>query len=391
MTGVDPAVRSVPSGIHATAGIIARPEPDTDSFQGAIGPVHVTGAHDLNNSLRMLGLTLAISIAATATGCRKHDTSADDDAPQAKAAADTAAQAADAPPAASGAAPAGAGFDIDSIPVSTATLGPFPYVTLPAGYKVSNTEDKAFARFPFWVKGAPSWVEGRFQLTEFVPEDGHAMSEYEVVRNFEALVSQMGGQKVSEEKIPGQVIDGWGNEITQGFITGLGDVYNEPARTYVVHRDDGNVWLQLVTNSAEGWYIVGKEKAFARTAQLIPASELKAQIDTAGKVALHVNFATDRTDILPDSRPQIAQVVQLLEQDPGLKLAVNGYTDDTGNAAHNQALSEGRARAVAAAVTAQGIDAARLSAAGFGASDPVADNGSEAGKARNRRVELVKR
>lgn len=76
--------------------------------------------------------------------------------------------------------------------------------------------------------------------------------------------------------------------------------------------------------------------------------------------------------------------------DPSLKLAVNGHTDNSGDPAHNQRLSEGRAKSVAAALTAKGIDASRLSAKGFGQDYPVADNGTEEGKAKNRRVELVK-
>ena len=104
-----------------------------------------------------------------------------------------------------------------------------------------------------------------------------------------------------------------------------------------------------------------------------------------------MNFATDKTDILPDSLPQIEQVAALLKDDPSLKLAVNGHTDNTGDAAHNQQLSEGRAKAVVALLTGKGIEASRLSAAGFGAMQPVADNGTDEGKAKNRRVELVKR
>nr|WP_257015276.1 OmpA family protein [Sphingomonas melonis] len=137
--------------------------------------------------------------------------------------------------------------------------------------------------------------------------------------------------------------------------------------------------------------LIAETKPLQITAKILPASALKAQIDKTGKVALHVNFATDKTDILPDSQPQIEQVVQLLKQDPVLKLAINGYTDATGDPAHNKTLSEGRAKAVAAAIIAKGIDRNRLSAAGFGDADPVADNATEEGKAQNRRVELVKR
>lgn len=326
-------------------------------------------------------LTLAALLGLAA--CKPHDqpASPSDDGAAAPAATDD-----------SAAAQKVQSFDIDSIPVSTVALGGFPYITLPAGYTTEGRTQvsKDFARFPFWIKGQPHWVEGKFYGAEFVPAEGKEMSEFEVKKNFEALIGQIGGQKVSEEKIPSETVEGWGDEIAQGFNGALGDVYNEPATTYVIHRNDGNIWVHLVTNSAQGWYLVGQEKAFAQTAQLIPASQLKQQLDSAGKVALQVNFATDKTEMLPDSLPQIDQVVQLLKEDPALKLSINGHTDNTGDAAHNQKLSEGRASAVMAAIVAKGIDAARLSAKGFGQEQPLADNKTEEGKAKNRRVELVK-
>lgn len=283
-------------------------------------------------------------------------------------------------------------FALGSVPFSTVALGSFPYVTLPAGYTNQGygKTEKNFARFPFVINGQSHWVEGQFYGTIFSAEEGKQFSAFEVRKNFDALVEQMGGAKVSESKLPIDDINKWGDEITQGFIDGLGDVYNNPISTYLIRRKDGNIWLHLVTDSAGGAFIVGREKSFEQTAQLLPASELKKRIDSEGKVALQVNFATGKTNILPASQPQIAQVTELLKQDPELKLAVNGHTDNTGDEAHNQTLSLGRAQAVMAALTAQGVDASRLSAQGFGDSQPVASNDSEQGKAQNRRVELVK-
>jgi outer membrane protein OmpA-like peptidoglycan-associated protein len=86
----------------------------------------------------------------------------------------------------------------------------------------------------------------------------------------------------------------------------------------------------------------------------------------------------------------VAEVVKLLEQNPALRLSVEGHTDNTGAAAHNRQLSEARARAVVANLTRHAIASSRLRAAGFGPDQLLADNGTEAGKARNRRVELVK-
>ena len=108
-------------------------------------------------------------------------------------------------------------------------------------------------------------------------------------------------------------------------------------------------------------------------------------------MALYVNFDTDKASIRPESMPTVTEVATLLQQNPTLRLAVQGNTDNAGTPAHNQQLSEARAAAVVAALVRAGIGAARLQTAGFGQSQPLADNATEAGRAQNRRVELVKK
>ena len=80
----------------------------------------------------------------------------------------------------------------------------------------------------------------------------------------------------------------------------------------------------------------------------------------------------------------------MLKGAPAIRLAVEGHTDNVGAAAANKALSERRARSVMTAIVSGGIEAKRLNAAGFGQERPLADNRSEDGRAKNRRVELVK-
>jgi len=80
----------------------------------------------------------------------------------------------------------------------------------------------------------------------------------------------------------------------------------------------------------------------------------------------------------------------MLQQNPDVKISVEGHTDNQGNAAANQALSEKRAQAVVVWLTTHGIPAASLTAKGFGQAQPVADNATEDGRAKNRRVELAK-
>ncbi len=126
-------------------------------------------------------------------------------------------------------------------------------------------------------------------------------------------------------------------------------------------------------------------------AQDVTASAMLDALNKDGRVALYINFDTGKATIRPDSKPIIDQIVQMMKANGSLELSVEGHTDNVGDAKSNQVLSENRAKAVAAAIVAQGVEAKRLSTAGYGQDKPVADNSSEEGRAKNRRVELVKR
>ena len=102
-------------------------------------------------------------------------------------------------------------------------------------------------------------------------------------------------------------------------------------------------------------------------------------------------FDTNSDRLRPESEPVLKQIGDMLAQHADVLVAIEGHTDNVGSAAANQALSEKRAAAVKAHLVAKyGVDAARVQAKGFGAAKPVAPNADEAGRQKNRRVELVK-
>ena len=215
---------------------------------------------------------------------------------------------------------------------------------------------------------------------------------HEVRRNLEAMMAQVNGTKVFEGRIPREAAEGVPKPVQSAYSNAAS--YNWNNYDSVVYRvdlaDGRQVWVHARLEYLSAGWVVAERKGFTQTAALLPADALKKKLDSDGRVAIQVNFATDKAQILPASEPQMAQVLQLLQGDPALKLSIEGHTDNSGAVAHNRSLSEDRARSVVAALTAKGIAADRLQAAGFGADKPVADNGSEEGKARNRRVELVK-
>jgi outer membrane protein OmpA-like peptidoglycan-associated protein len=134
-----------------------------------------------------------------------------------------------------------------------------------------------------------------------------------------------------------------------------------------------------------------QEKAMNQSVALISADDMARELGAKGRVALYINFDVDKATLRDDGMPVVAEIDKLLRAQPDLKLAIEGHTDNSGNAQHNKDLSRQRAETVLDRLVAGGIDKARLSAAGYGAEKPLADNGSEEGRAKNRRVELVKR
>ncbi len=112
---------------------------------------------------------------------------------------------------------------------------------------------------------------------------------------------------------------------------------------------------------------------------------------TEAKIVTHgINFDTGKSTLRPESMGTLNMIVKVMTSNPDLKFEVDGHTDNTGDAAHNLALSKQRAEAVEAQLEQLGIAASRLSAKGYGDTKPMDGNDTQAGRANNRRVEFVR-
>ncbi len=112
-------------------------------------------------------------------------------------------------------------------------------------------------------------------------------------------------------------------------------------------------------------------------------------IEANAKVVLkNVFFDTKKTDLKPESISELDNVVRLMNENPHMKVQINGFTDNIGTPADNLKLSNGRALSVVNYLIAKGVKKERLSYKGFGETKPVATNEAEAGRAMNRRTEL---
>ena len=162
----------------------------------------------------------------------------------------------------------------------------------------------------------------------------------------------------------------------------------------VVVARKGSQWIEIRTEffNDNPTYRQTEVRVKAMAQQLVAdASSIADAITKTGSVALYgINFDTGKATLQSGSEAMLGEIVKVLREHTDWKFEVQGHTDNVGAAAANLALSDQRAKAVVAWLVTNGIDATRLVAKGYGDSQPVADNTSEDGRAKNRRVELKK-
>ena len=276
---------------------------------------------------------------------------------------------------------------------------------------VSKTEDK-FAR--------PVNVEGKVTRLYYLAPMGK--SPLEVFRNYQQALNAAGFKPTWGCETEAQgctkayfALDGYergkGMRWAEGDLpaadSGRNSSWSLPmalsyqqARMMVGTLTSGGRSLQLLlfTSIAENeqtgrtaTYIEIVEPKTMQTGQVtVDAKAIGQGLQAEGRIALYgILFDTGKTELKPDSNAQLDQMAAVLKAQPALKVFIVGHTDNVGSLDANLKLSQGRAQAVAAALTQRGIAANRLAAHGNANYAPVASNASEDGRARNRRVEMV--
>jgi outer membrane protein OmpA-like peptidoglycan-associated protein len=168
--------------------------------------------------------------------------------------------------------------------------------------------------------------------------------------------------------------------------------YDVPEHYVTAHK--GPQWVAVVASEMTGdsAYNVTTVLTEAMKQEMTSdASAWAAEINQTGHAAVYgIEFDTGKATLKPESVKVLGDVLSLLQAQPDWKMKIEGHTDSTGTKAGNITLSQQRAAAVVAWLVQKGIPRDQLTSAGLGDSKPIADNGTDQGRARNRRVELVK-
>ncbi len=213
-----------------------------------------------------------------------------------------------------------------------------------------------------------------FTITYYFNSDAgeKAKSPFQIIKNYENAINKNGGKMIYKNTDP------------------LGA---ELEATFHLSTKEKDYWVKIgsfggTANEVEHYslYILEMEPM----KQEIQASEMMDALTKDGFIALYINFETGKADIKPESEEIVNQIAEMLKQNSNLKISIEGHTDNVGSDASNQTLSENRAKTVLTELVKLGINKSRLTSKGWGASKPIEDNRTEEGRAKNRRVEIVK-
>lgn len=176
------------------------------------------------------------------------------------------------------------------------------------------------------------------------------------------------------------------NRVSISFNKRALKVYLNETRVVNIPRCDAPTRFSIYAYQGK------KEHRFIKNIRIAKgAVPLYDRMMSDGKfITYGITFDVGKSVIKPESMGEINRIVQLMNDNPDLKFSVEGHTDSTGNEAGNQTLSEARSEAIVDKLVEMGIAADRLASAGKGQSNPIADNATDEGRAKNRRVEFVK-
>jgi flagellar motor protein MotB len=241
-----------------------------------------------------------------------------------------------------------------------------PLLTRLPSYWISSCKHTQFDAFKFNVGKTTKSVEGEFWEIRYQPPASMTTkpSTLQMTRNVENAIKQAGGKSV---------------------FTSEGRV------TLTLAAQDKELWVEGWADHTGKYILTIVQKAAMEQQLVASADAFAAGLRATGHITVDgIFFDSGSANLKPESQAAIGEIVKLLKADGTLKVFVVGHTDNVGGTDANLKLSQDRAQAVVQALQKGGVEASRLKPFGSGPYAPVASNDQESGRAKNRRVELVK-
>ncbi len=241
-----------------------------------------------------------------------------------------------------------------------------PLLTRLPDYWIESCVQKQFDAYKFAVGKGQNAVEGQFWNIRYQPPRGLTTkpSTLQVLRNVENAIKKVGGTVLASDS---------------------------SKETLKLENDGKELWVEVWADYTGKYILTIVEKAAMAQEITASADAFANGLKATGHIAVEgIYFDTGKAELKPESQNAIGEIVKLLKADGALKVFVVGHTDNVGGVDSNMKLSAERAQAVVQALQKNGIEISRLKSFGNGPYSPVASNEQETGRAKNRRVELVK-
>lgn len=207
-------------------------------------------------------------------------------------------------------------------------------------------------------------VDGQFWRLNYTKGDKSQVSAGEIIGNYHSAIKEKGGKITFSSK----------NDLH-----------------FSVPRKDGGISYATLHVAYSHYEIKIVDEKSLKTVLSFGAEELKKALDTKGHIAVYgINFKVNSDSLQVGAAKILEEFSRLMILYPNLKIEIQGHTDNTGAAAHNLELSKRRAQTVQKFIQLYGINTSRMKAKGYGMTKPVDTNDTKEGRAKNRRVELVK-
>lgn len=244
-----------------------------------------------------------------------------------------------------------------------------PTLSRMPNFYIYQYDEKEFDRHEFQTSDRMVAIEGHYYSIVYYLQDNSPKtpSNLQIIRNFENAIRKIGGAVL------------WDN--------------GDRDATLKLERQGREIWIEVSAGDGGSRYWLNTiEKEAMQQEVTANAASWSSDIANNGHAAVYgIYFDVDKAEIKPESDPALQEIAKLLQKDVQLRIYLVGHTDCTGEFVHNMKLSEARANAVMNVLLGKyGVAAARLKAYGIGSLAPVASNDTEEGRAKNRRVELVK-
>lgn len=274
-----------------------------------------------------------------------------------------------------------------------------PEVARFPGALIKNYDYKEYEEFQLILAKPQSMPGGGYTAAKLMPLEGKvtyihyempkSVSPLQVFRNYQSSLRRSGFAELftCERPCTSENLSAF-----SGLMKARKLYLNYSTDNQYLAAQRNNTYVSLWVNDGGAWlFVVEKEKLNDGLMAVTGESPIAKALGADGKVDLYgFQFDTGKAVLRDGSKPTLQELGKVLQDNPSLSLEVVGHTDDVGGADANQRLSEARAAAVADTLSRQyGIAAQRLKTRGVGQTVPLAANTTEAGRAQNRRVEII--